>query len=272
VYEGSHSKDAALLTFRQIEIFKAVMECGSLSASARELRIAQPTVSRLVLRIEDQLGVNLFSRTKGRLIPTQEARRFLEEIDRAFDAMRAAIERGAQAARPEQTAFRCGASPSVGRSLVPRASASLLSLKPDITLQLDILSVNQVIPYLLDGSVDAAISLFPILHQDIVSTLAGHGRPVLITPRTMDPVTWDATDRERLSALSWIIFQPRSVHGDMLASLLGDADLRPSRTHLVRFAETAVALVEQGIGVSIVDEFSARAADLTRVNPYTAAL
>jgi DNA-binding transcriptional LysR family regulator len=241
------------------------MDCGSLSASARQLHIAQPTVSRLILRIEDQLGVRLFSRVKGRLVPTLEAIRFLEEIDRAFEAMRTAIDRGAQAAMPGRTVFRCGASPSVGRNLVPQAIARVLADDPHATLQLDILSVNQIIPYLLDDSADAAVTLFPILHQQITSKRIGHGRPVLVMPRDMNSMPWDVSSASSLSKVDWIVFQPRSVHGDMLAALLEDIGVRPQRTHLVRFAETAVALVEQGLGVCIVDEFSARAVDQSRV-------
>ena len=40
-----------MLTFRQIEVFKAVMAAGSLAGAARELRIAQPTVTRKSRRL-----------------------------------------------------------------------------------------------------------------------------------------------------------------------------------------------------------------------------
>jgi DNA-binding transcriptional LysR family regulator len=61
--------------------------------------------------------------------------------------------------------------------------------------------------------------------------------------------------------VDWLIFEPRSVHGEMLGGVLSDAGIHPTRSHLVRFAESAIALAEAGLGVTIVDEFSARAAD-----------
>ncbi|RXT26001.1 MULTISPECIES: LysR family transcriptional regulator [unclassified Bosea (in: a-proteobacteria)] len=177
-----------MLTFRQIEVFRAVMACGSLAGAARELRIAQPTVTRMILRMEDQLGARLFNRVRGRLTPTQEASRFLAEIDRAFEQMRSAVERAAQAALPERAVFRCGASPSIGRGLVPAALARLLARMPAVSLQLDILTVSQVLPYLLDGSADAAVTLFPVMHHEVVSTAVGSGRPVLLMPAGMGDV------------------------------------------------------------------------------------
>lgn len=254
-----------MLTFRQIEVFKAVMAAGSLAGAARELRIAQPTVTRMILRMEDQLGARLFNRVRGRLTPTQEASRFLAEIDRAFEQMRSAVERAAQAALPERSVFRCGASPSIGRGLVPAALARLLAQMPTVSLQLDILTVSQVLPYLLDGSADAAVTLFPIVHHEVVSTPVGSGRPMLLVPAGMGDVPSGEAALASFADQAWIVFQPRSVHGDMAAGILSDHGLRPARTHLVRFAETAVALVEAGVGVCIVDEFSARAADPSRL-------
>jgi DNA-binding transcriptional LysR family regulator len=254
-----------VLTFRQIEVFKAVMAAGSLAGAARELRIAQPTVTRMILRMEDQLGARLFNRVRGRLTPTQEASRFLAEIDRAFEQMRSAVERAAQAALPERAVFRCGASPSIGRGLVPAALARLLARMPAVSLQLDVLTVSQVLPYLLDGSADAAVTLFPVMHHEVVSTPVGSGRPVLLMPAGTEDVSAGEMSLASLADRAWIVFQPRSVHGDMAAGILSDHGLRPARTHMVRFAETAVALVEAGIGVCIVDEFSARAGDMSRL-------
>ncbi|WP_091838742.1 LysR family transcriptional regulator [Bosea lupini] len=256
--------EESVLTFRQIEVFKAVMAAGSLAGAARELRIAQPTVTRMILRMEDQLGARLFNRVRSRLTPTQEAARFLAEIDRAYEQMRSAVERAAQAALPEHSVFRCGASPSIGRGLVPAALALLVERMPAVSLQLDILTVSQVLPYLLDGAADAAVTLFPVLHHEVVSTPVGNGRPMLLVPAGMD-IPSAETSLAGLVDRAWIVFQPRSVHGDMAAGILSDHGLRPARTHLVRFAETAVALVEAGVGVCIVDEFSARAADMSRL-------
>lgn len=254
-----------MLTFRQIEVFTAVMRAGSLIGAARDLRISQPTVTRMVLRIEDQLGLTLFDRVKGRILPTPEAARFLSEVDRAFEQMRGAIDRAAVASRSGQTLFRLGASPSLGRGLAPECLARLAADDHRLSIRLDVLSVSQVLSYLTDQSGDAALTLYPILHHDVRSVAVGTGRPLLVVPRGE---AWDAVAGLRdLAALEidWLIFEPRSVHGEMLGGVLSDAGMHPSRSHLVRFAESAIALSEAGLGATIVDEFSARAANPNRV-------
>ncbi len=253
-----------MLTLRQIEVFAAVMRSGSVIGAARELRIAQPTVSRIILRIQDQLGLRLFDRVRGRLVPTPEARRFLAEIERAFAQMRIAIDRAADSSRPGRTPLRVGASPSLGRGLAPGALARLAQAFPDLALQLDVVSVAQVMPFLVEKVGDVALTLHPVIHHDVVSTRIGEAEPVLVLPRL--PAFAAVTGlRDLPPDCTWLVFQAFSVHGEALAAIFEEAAIRPSRTHTVRFAESAVALAEAGLGVTVVDAFSARGAIADRV-------
>ena len=251
-----------MLTLRQIEIFRAVIRTGTLVAAADALAISQPTISRMVLRIEDQLGVSLFDRVKGRLKPTREALRILSEVDRAFDDLQAAIGRAVRLPPVGVETLRVGASPSVGRHLVPAALAALVERDPRIGLRFDVLSVLQILPYLLDGQGDVVVTLYPILHQGIVATPVGQGAPVLVIP-----LAWREAGGapQAFAERPWIVFEPLSVHGEMLSRVLGDAGVKPARMHVVRFAESALALAEVGIGATVVDSFSAAAANRGRV-------
>lgn len=254
-----------MLTFRQIEVFTAVMRAGSLIGAARDLRISQPTVTRMILRIEDQLGMTLFDRVKGRILPTPEATRFLAEVDRAFEQMRGAIDRAALASRSGRSLFRLGASPSLGRGVAPSCLAKLAAADPRLSIRLDVLSVSQIMRYLVDQQGDAALTLFPILHHDVRSVNVGTGRPLLVLPRCAAFEAVTCLNDLAVLEPNWLLFEPRSVHGEMLAGLLSDAGFHPAWGHLVRFADSAIALAEAGMGVTIVDEFSARAADRSRL-------
>jgi DNA-binding transcriptional LysR family regulator len=251
-----------VLTLRQIEVFRAVVHTGTLVSAAAALSISQPTVSRMILRIEDQVGARLFDRAKGRLKPTAEALRILSEVDRAFDDLQSAIGRAIRIPPAGLETLRVGASPSVGRHLVPKALRMFLDHQPASELRLDVLSVAQIMPYLLEGRGDVVVTLFPLLHQGIMTAPLGHGRPVLVVPRAWQDAGSQLQD---FAGRPWAVFEPVSVHGEMLSRVLRDHDIKPSRMHVVRFAETAIALAEAGIAVTIVDNFSAAAANSDRV-------
>ena len=61
------------MNFRQLEIFRAVMDTGSATAAARLLGLSQPAVSRQLMQLETEVGLDLFARERGKLIPTAHA-------------------------------------------------------------------------------------------------------------------------------------------------------------------------------------------------------
>ena len=58
------------MNIRQIEIFKAIMEGGSVTQAAHNLNIAQPSVSKHLKLLEYDLGFALFERSGNKLIAT----------------------------------------------------------------------------------------------------------------------------------------------------------------------------------------------------------
>ncbi|MEE4460837.1 LysR family transcriptional regulator, partial [Azotobacter chroococcum] len=62
----------------EMQVFVRVVETGSFSEAARQLLASPSTISKLVLRIEQRLGVRLFERSTRRLALTDEGRLYYE--------------------------------------------------------------------------------------------------------------------------------------------------------------------------------------------------
>ena len=80
----------------QLRCFLAIAELGSLTRAAGRLDIAQPTLSQILLRLEDELGVKLFERTARGVNLTDQGRIFQEHariILRDMDRARAEVQR-----------------------------------------------------------------------------------------------------------------------------------------------------------------------------------
>ena len=58
------------MRLRHVELFQAVLQTGSLTAAAELLHISQPAASKILQHAEQQLGFALFSRVRGKLLPT----------------------------------------------------------------------------------------------------------------------------------------------------------------------------------------------------------
>ena len=72
------------MNFRQLKAFNVVMQHGTITAAARELRVSQPSVTRLIHELETALGFSLFVRQGRGVLATMEARRFHKAVESAF--------------------------------------------------------------------------------------------------------------------------------------------------------------------------------------------
>ena len=246
-----------MLTLRQIEIFRAIMIAKTVSAAAQMLGTSQPGLSRMLGHMEDKLHFRLFDRTRGRLVPTQEARILFDEIEhiyKGFEDLNHVIKR---LAKGEDRTFRVGASPSLGHSVVPKMLARLTANYPGLTIQFDILSVEQASDYLALQRGDYALTVFPIDHPNILSSRIGVGRMVCAVP-----ASHPLADRDRISVADIAderlqSFRPDTPHGRIIADMFAKAGQPLEVDTYIRFAETAVAFVANGMGVALVDSFTA---------------
>ncbi|HGE6420792.1 TPA: LysR family transcriptional regulator, partial [Klebsiella variicola] len=67
------------MTPKQLEVFISIVQLGSVTAAAAQLAMSQPSVSKSLALIEQQMGFSLFERYQGKMQPTAEARALYKE-------------------------------------------------------------------------------------------------------------------------------------------------------------------------------------------------
>jgi DNA-binding transcriptional LysR family regulator len=146
-----------MLDVTRLRVLVTVARLGSVTAAARHLRYAQPSVSHHLARLEAETGSQLTQRV-GRGIRLTDAGRMLaergEEILARLDAAESELASyvGLRAGRVRLAAF-----PSALSTLVPQAAASLLAEHPDIELRFIEAEPPEAIRMLRSGDVDAAL-------------------------------------------------------------------------------------------------------------------
>lgn len=246
-----------MLSLRQIEIFRAVMITKTVSGAAQMLGASQPGLSRMLRHIEDRLRFRLFDRTRGRLVPTQEAHVLFAEIEHVYKGFEDLDHIVKRLAKGEDRLFRVGASPSLGHSVVPRMLARLTSNYPGLNIQFDILSVEQLADYLALQRGEYALTVYPVEHPNILSSRIGAGRMVCAVPADHPLAGKGRIAIADILAERIISFRRDTPHGQVIARMFEQAGLELEVATFVRFAETAVAFVANGMGVALVDSFTA---------------
>ncbi|MER5172410.1 LysR family transcriptional regulator [Thioclava kandeliae] len=110
---------------KMLQTFEAAARHGNFTRAAEELALTQSAVSRQIRDLEAQIGFGLFERVPGRVVTTQEGRRFLHEVERLL-AMAETTMRHARAGPPDHQILAINALPTFAeRWLLPRLDGYL---------------------------------------------------------------------------------------------------------------------------------------------------
>src|SRR5262249_2661303 len=132
-------------TPREIEVFAAVMLHGTTTKAADALDITQPAVSKMLMRLTEKAGFQLFRKNRQRLIPTPEAHMLYAEVKRVFETARS-ISRTAQDIRELRSGrLTICTLPAFGLTLLPSIMSNFSRSHPSVSISLDIRSSVTVI-------------------------------------------------------------------------------------------------------------------------------
>jgi DNA-binding transcriptional LysR family regulator len=150
--------------------FIAVAETGSLSQAARRLRLSQPTLSRRIAALEEQLKSQLFQRTPRGLLLTDAGERALAGARRVEEEA-LAIERQAEAAHQTLTGtVRLSITEGLGSLWLPRKLAAFHAAYPGVCVE--VLVDNRTVN-LIRREADIAVRLFRPEQPDLIAKKAG---------------------------------------------------------------------------------------------------
>lgn len=245
-----------MLSFRQLEVFRAVMINGSVSAAATQLGIAQPTVTNTIRRLEDVLDTTLFDRSGARLKPTAVAHQVYESFAPAMSAFERLSDTVLEVVRGQHSTFRMGASPSVSQALAPRSLALFSKRLPDAKLRMDTLSMSQIRDYLWLTEGNCAVTIFPIEQSGITSYRLSSVGMVCVVPADHRLAGQATVSIHDIADEPLIFFHPNTPHGKLVRQIFQDAGLQPNISIETRFTETAQHLMREGFGIALQDELT----------------
>lgn len=252
------------ISHRQVEVFRAVMQAGSVTAAAQALHSSQPTLSREIALMEQRLGYALFERSGARLKPTAAALALFDGVQRHYQGLGQVQAQARALGRAEAQPFELLAQPALAHALVPGALAACgeateaaVSITPAESPVLEAWMSEQRFDLALTERADAPSGCRAEVLADLdeVAVLpAGHALAA----------------RERL-ALSDFADQPFVSLADddpyraQIDALFATAGVDRRMRLQTHSAVAVCALVAQGLGVAIVNPLTAAACASARL-------
>lgn len=246
------------ITLRHLEAFRAIMVRKTVTGAADMLEVTQPVVTRLISDLEERIGINLFNRTRGRLLPTPEAVLLIKDVEQSLIG----IERIANAASNIK-ALKMGhleiaAAPSMALSFLPRAINSFNKEHPDTTVSMHMYSSSIVLDMVQRDRCDLGFAMFPM------KTSRQANSETLLSAKMVGVIPVN----HRLASKT--VLQPEDFEGESFISLMPLMEARVKIDTLMlahgvkrktnietQISAAILKLAEAGAGVSIIDPLTA---------------
>jgi len=256
------------MRLRQIEVFRAVMLTGTVSEAARLLHVSQPVVSRVLQHAESSLGFRLFDRQRGRLQPTPEAMALYGDVERLYGEIER-VRRVSESLRHKGAGrLRVAATPSLANPLLVPAVRRFCARHPETQVQVLTHHTSEIVGALLANQIDVGFAFEPPRHEAITSEPVAAGRMLLAVPR---PQPLPSGGRRGVVAIRKLMDRPFIGYDDdsslglLVRQTLARHALEPHSTLEVQTYSLALALVDAGLGMTLLDQYTALSANPANV-------
>jgi LysR family hydrogen peroxide-inducible transcriptional activator len=150
------------MTITQLQYVLAVAEHKNFTAAAEKCFVTQPTLSMQIQKVEDELNIKLFDRTKKPILVTEIGQKIVEQAKNIVNEANRIHDIIDQQKGFIGGEFRLGIIPTVTPTLLPMFLNNLIKKHPKLNLIIEELNTDEIILKLKNGSLDAAIAVTPL--------------------------------------------------------------------------------------------------------------
>jgi DNA-binding transcriptional LysR family regulator len=242
------------MNLKQLEVFYAIMNTGSVTAAARSLNVTQPAVSNVLKHAEQQLRFSLFERKGGRLYPTPEASDLLPDVNEIFGRL-GTLNRVVQEMRDGRTGrLVIATSPTLVHEFLPRAVALLCQRSPKLHVSVRSLPTALAVERVARREADMGIIYAPandpgVDTEDLITT-----EIACVMPKTHPLAKKRYVDVGDLPGEAFISLGANTRLGTLIEDECRKANVPPPQIGVEAGSSVAACLmVSEGAGIALVD-------------------
>ena len=247
------------MELRHLRYFVEIAEQGHYGKAAKNLYVSQPTLSQQIQSLENEIGVELFLRSKRQIARkvelTEAGAEFLREAKKILDLSQKAIEQARKTGLHKQV-LRFGAYKLALRERIVETIKLLTIHFPDVDIKLVELPTSADIQTaLMDETIDLGLIVPPVKHNDLSSKMIKKGHLCVILPQNHLLANVDVVPLIALKEEKWVELNAQ-IHPffDEIEHACRQAGFS-RKNHIVQEVsslELLASLVNVGIGISFV--------------------
>jgi DNA-binding transcriptional LysR family regulator len=255
-----------MLSSKQIEIFYEVYKHLSMTAAANKMEISQPSVSKTLGVIEKNLGFKLFIRKGKKLIATNEADQLFEHASIVTNQLKN-FNYIANTYKSRSLDFiNIGTTPSLAETIVPKMIKQYSSIQPDARFNLINLNSIDLIEERYKPDIDITICFNAETVSNSKNVIIKKGKHFLVSPKKYDlrkeVYLKDIVDLPYIEITNLLsLYSDSSIMNYFIDNELDMNFYLKSDSY-----SAALSIIQEGIGISILDDNTITRADDYLVN------
>lgn len=245
------------MELRHLRYVRAIVRTGSVTAAAEAEFVAQPSVSKQLRLLEQELGVPLFHRVGRKVVPTEAAVALANCADRVFDEIAATLAAVSGPGSAGGGSLRMCATETVTDNLLPPALAELRRRYPQCHLRVEMLGTDDAIQRVLADEFDLAIVVLPLADSRLdIATLLTEDVLLAVPPghpwasRAKVPLSEALRERDLLLSMPGLGLRAMVEEAARAAAVVLNTNFE------LRSQQAILALVASGGGISFAPRMS----------------
>lgn len=246
------------MTLQQLQYITAVADTGQFSKAARHCHVTQPTLTMMVRKLEDELGVTIFQRKVQPARPTVEGAALIEQARVVLREAGQLKELVKELHTGVSGSYRIGIIPTLAPYLLPLFLPPFAEQHANMLLIIDERKTSRILNALRNGQLDIGILAGPVVADDLESITLFHEPFLAYLPDGHVLLKRKRIARKDLrNAPLWVLSEGHCLRNQALRicqqpSSGGHANIHYSTGSI----ETLKRMVGRGNGMTLVPELS----------------
>jgi DNA-binding transcriptional LysR family regulator len=246
------------MEFHQLRYLIAVAEEGTFSKAAIKCHVAQPSLSGQIIKLEDELGERLFHRTKRKAVLTPVGAAFLEQARKILNEVRLARQEVMEFGKLDRGVVRVGVLPTVAPYLFADALTDFSQKFRNIEVTIVEDTTQNLIHSVESGGLEIAIVAEPIISRSL-SVQKLLTEPLLVAlPADFPILSGEYVEMKEIENARFILVREEHCLRRQSLEACYRAKFQPNVVLETAQIETIIALVEAGVGISLIPEMAIR--------------
>lgn len=249
------------MDIRQMQVLIEVARLRSFTKAAEALYITQPTISKTIKAMEEELGVVLFDRVgkkieltdAGRIIATQA-----QQIVTSFQNLMAELD---DLRNLKKGHLRIGLPPMVGSSFFPKVIGEFHQRYPDITIQLFEDGAKKVEQDVAGGLLDVGVVVLPTVEAELSSFPFVEEKLNLVVHPSHPLAERESAELAELSQDGFVLFREDFTLHDRIIGECAKAGFQPHVIYESSQWDLISEMVAVGLGITLLPETICREID-----------